>query len=162
MIFNELSNTLSRFSLRRPGAELDGGCLDAPPPGRPRKFWSTGPARVNENTDNGLVTSLASLGLSKVFDCVKRKILLSKLGWYGISTHWIKNYFTGRAETVKEGRQTHDVPLGVVRGGTLGQIMFSLYANDLVSHITYRKLISYDDDSQILHSGDPNSSMLKH
>ena len=67
--------------------------------------------------------------------------------------------FTGRAETVKEEQQGHDVPFGVVQCGTLGPIMFSLYTNDLVSHITYGKLISYD--SQILHSGDAKSSMLK-
>ena len=44
MIFNELSKAFSRFSLRRLGTELYGGRLD--PPGRPRKFRSTGPARV--------------------------------------------------------------------------------------------------------------------
>ena len=33
MIFDELSNAFSRYSLRRLGAELDGGgSLDAPPP----------------------------------------------------------------------------------------------------------------------------------
>ena len=113
-------------------------------------------------TDNGLVTSLASLDLSKAFDCVEHQALLSELGWYDISTHWIKNYFTGREGTVKEGRQTHDVPCGVVQGGNLGQIMFSLYTNVLLSHITYCKLISYADDSLILHRGDPKFSMLKH
>ena len=46
MIFEELSNAYSRFSLRRLGADLHGGRLDAPPlPGRPRKFRSTAPAR---------------------------------------------------------------------------------------------------------------------
>ena len=119
-------------------------------------------SNIIKNTDNDLVTSLASLDLSKAFDCVERQALLSELGWYDIFTHWIKNYFTCREETAKERRQTHDVPFGVVIGGTLGQIMFSLYTNVLVSHITSRKLISYTDDSQILHRGDPKFSMLKH
>ena len=104
-----------------------------------------------------LVVEICILGLSKAFDCVERQALLSKLGWYGISTHWIENYFTGRTQTVKGGQQSRDVPFGVVQGGTLGPIMFSLYTNDLASHITYGKLISYADDSQILHSGDPKS-----
>ena len=32
MIFRELSNATFRFSLRRPGAEIQGGRSNAPPP----------------------------------------------------------------------------------------------------------------------------------
>ena len=43
-------------------------------------------SKTNNNTDNGLVTSLAPLDLSKTFDCVERQALLSALGCC-ISTH---------------------------------------------------------------------------
>ena len=55
---------------------------------------------INKNTGNGLVTS--PLDISKAFECVERQAPHSELVWYGISTHWIENYFTGRTETVKE------------------------------------------------------------
>ena len=51
MIFEQFLNVSFLFLATTPRAELDGGGgrwrLDAPPPGRPRKFRSTSPARVN-------------------------------------------------------------------------------------------------------------------
>ena len=99
-------------------------------------------SHINKNTDNGLVTSLASLDPSKAFDRVGRQALPSELGWYCISTHWIENYLTGRTQTVKGEQQSRDAPLGVVQGGTPGQIMFSLYTSNLTSNIPYGKLMA--------------------
>ena len=100
---------------------------------------------IAQNTDRGMVTSVTSLDLSKAFDCVERGALMSNLGWYGISTHWLESYFADRIQTVKGGTSTEAVPFGVVEGGTLGPTMFNLFMNDLATHIHFGRLYSYAD-----------------
>ena len=117
---------------------------------------------IAQNTDRGMVTSVTSLDLSKAFDCVERGALMSKLGWYGISTHWLESYFADRTQTVKGGTSTEAVPFGVVQGGTLGPTMFNLFMNDLATHIHFGRLYSYADDSQLEHCAKPDElSQLK-
>ena len=113
---------------------------------------------VTHNTDRGMVTSVTSLDLSKAFDCVERGALMSRLGWYGISTHWLESYFADRTQTVKGGTSTEAVPFGVVQGGTLGPTMFILFTNDLVNHIQFGRLFSYADDSQLVHCAKPDEA----
>ena len=117
---------------------------------------------IAHNTDRGMVTSVTSLDLSKAFDCVERGTLMSKLGWYGISTHWLESYFADRTQTVKGGTSAEEVPFGVVQSGTLGPTMFNLFTSDIVSHIQFGRLFSYADDSQLVHCAKPDDlSRLK-
>ena len=111
---------------------------------------------IAHNTDRGMVTSVTSLDLSRAFDSVERGTLMSKLGWYGISTHWLESYFADRTQAVKGGTSTEEVPFGVVQGGTLGPTMFNLFTNDIVSHIQFSRLFSYADDSQLVHCAKPD------
>ena len=48
---------------------------------------------ISDKRDMGQVTCATSCDLSKAFDCVSRDALLMKLEWYGISTHWFRDYF---------------------------------------------------------------------
>ena len=55
------------------------------------------------NMESGLQTDLCILDFAKAFDKVGHKRLLEKLTWYGISgrtNRWIKNFLTGRIQSV--------------------------------------------------------------
>ena len=77
-----------------------------------------------------MVISVTSLDLSKAFDCVQRGALMSKLGWYGISTHLLRSYclFRELDPDCEGGTGTEEVPFGVVQGGTLGPTIFNLFS----------------------------------
>ena len=94
-------------------------------------------SHIVSNSDEGRVTSVTSLDLSKAFDCVERGALLSKLGWYGISPRWLESYFSDRTHTPKGEKITKTVLFGVVQGGTLGPLLFNLFTNDLANGISW-------------------------
>ena len=97
----------------------------------------------------------------KAFDCVDRDKLLDKLGWYGIAKHWFSDYFSNRRQTVQGGSECLDVPVGVVQGSILGPLMFILFTSDLAPHLSEgTKIISYADDTQLLHSSSTDINSL--
>ena len=116
--------------------------------------------RVTANSDEGRVTCLSSCDLSKAFDCVDRGALLTKLQWYGISTHWFCDFFSHRTQAI-DGGGSLSVPFGVVQGSAIGPIMFNVFTNDLSCHLSsHAALVSYADDSQILHTAPPTPTGL--
>ena len=105
---------------------------------------------VSAHRDEGRVSCLTSCDLSKAFDCVDRNELFKKLSWYGISTHWFLDYFTGRTQSV-ESSAVIEVKYGVVQGSILGPIMFNIFTNDLPCHLSpHATVVSYADDSQLI------------
>ena len=66
---------------------------------------------ISDKRDMGQVTCATSCDLSKSFDCVSRDALLMKLEWYGISTHWFRDYFGGRTQSVKGSDRLESVNL---------------------------------------------------
>ena len=129
-----------------------------------RAYHSTESAAVElvstiaSHREEGRVTCLTSCDLSKAFDSVDINELFKKLGWYGISTHWLLDYFAGRTQSV-EGSTTTEVTYGVVQGSILRPIMFNIFTNDLSCHLSrHASVISYADDSQIIHSSRPTPS----
>ena len=115
---------------------------------------------IARNRDAGLVTCVTSCDLSKAFDSIDRNLLLTKLQWYGISAHWFQDYFTDRTQSVQSStllKTEH----GVVQGSNLGPVMFTLFMNDITCHLSpHASIISYADDTQIVHSAPPTPAGL--
>ena len=119
-----------------------------------------------EELDNGKVTAGIYLDLSKAFDTVDHKILLTKLQYYGIrgeALRWFQSYLTNRQQfTVANGicSTQQNVLYGVPQGSVLGPLLFLIYVNDIAAALPSHKLRLFADDSNIFVS-DINPRSLK-
>ena len=94
------------------------------------------------------------LDISKVFDSVPHDILLIKLAQLGIRGPlwlWFRSYQTNHKQVVKINNQLSDplpVSYGVPQGSILGPLLFLIFINDIVSCISYSKILLFADDSK--------------
>ena len=107
---------------------------------------------IISETDKGKAVSNIAADISKAFDSVGHGRLVEKLGWYGVDEHWFSDWLGGRQQLVKGGLHLLPVTHGVIQGSTLGAILFSLFTNDVASHMTCDKVVMYAYDSQFLNS----------
>ena len=128
-----------------------------------------------QSMDEGKISLLVLVDLSKCFDVVPHTKLLEKLSLYGIDTAWFRSYLEGHTQQVRmpateqaadpsgaghvpavasQLSKTRDVPIGIFQGGALSCLLYLLYANDLSLCVSEEvRIIQYADDTQVLVSG---------
>ena len=112
------------------------------------------------------------LDLSKAFDTLDHKILLTKLEQYGIrgiALKWFESYLESRSLHVKcfdrdsssyVFSDYHPIDYGTPQGSCLGALLFLIYTNDIHKHLEFTNCILFADDTTVYFSHD-NVNFLK-
>ena len=115
---------------------------------------------VAKRIDSGHLVSITALDLSKAFDSVDHGLLLTKMGWYGISSDWFASYLSDRRQMVRGGVSVLPVACGVPQGSIVGPILFCLAVNEMQNFLPHGRLISYADDTQLFDSSPKDSTSM--
>ena len=100
------------------------------------------------------------IDLSKAFDSLNHKILLSKLNFYGVnglSLDLLYSYLSNRKQCTLYNSTFSDfigIKQGVPQGSILGPLLFSIYINDLPSSSNLSGFLMYADDTALFYSID--------
>ena len=116
---------------------------------------------VLESMDEGKVTGLLFVDISKAFDSLNHKVLLRKLNHLGVSERslrWFRSYLADRQQSVLingELSEPHSITLAVPQGSILGPLLFNVYLNSLPNAVKKTRMILYADDAVLFY--DPST-----
>ena len=108
-------------------------------------------ARLNNGSKVGVII----LDLSKAFDSLDHKLLLTKLKAYGLdrnSVTFMKNYLTNRLQCCKINNSFSEwgkVLNGVPQGSILVPLLFNIFINDIFLSLQKCDLANCADDSTL-------------
>ena len=111
--------------------------------------------RILINIDNKNLPLTIFMDLSKAFDTHDHKIIIDKLGYYGIrgtSLMRFESYLSQRTQYVKVDnfKSSHQtITTGVPQGSILGPLLFLIYMNDKPLSSKLFKFIPYADDTTL-------------
>jgi Reverse transcriptase (RNA-dependent DNA polymerase) len=137
-----------------------------------RPAHSTTSAMLNVTDDfrkaseRRFLTVLLLLDFSKAFDSVVHDLLCSKLSskfkFHSTATALVKSYLSDRCQCFCNGEEISSfAPIlrGVVQGSILGQVLFSLFINNLLDVIIFCQTHLYADDVKIYVSGEQTDAV---
>ena len=122
---------------------------------------------IRRNIDDGCITGAIFVDFRKAFDTIDHKMLLYKLGMFGIcgnELQWFENYLSNRMQSVFTGGVlSNPQPLisGVPQGSILGPLLFSLYVTDLPDCLHNSEVLMYADDTVIYYSASDTSQLIR-
>lgn len=105
------------------------------------------------NIDSKKVNLTLFLNLKKAFDTVDHRILIDKLGAYGVKgteIKWFTSHLNERRQFCRVNgynSKTLRVTCGIPQGSCLGPLLFILYLNDFESCLQYSSTSMYADDT---------------
>ena len=98
------------------------------------------------------------MDLSKAFDTIDHKLLITKKQYYGIRSivlDWFISNLSNRTEYVNINNLNSSclpIKCGVPQGSILGRLLFILYINDIVNVSKLAKYIMFANDTNLFFS----------
>ena len=114
--------------------------------------------KVNNSFERNQFTLGIFIDLSKAFDTVDHKILISKLKNYGVrgnNLNWFESYFNNRKQFITYNNKYtsfETITCGIPQDSILGPLLFLIYVNDLNQASNILGPIIFADDANFFYS----------